>query len=89
MPVPVAVVVAAVGTEVEVGRPVVVVEAALGRQPWGTSDLRRLEHAARRPSVVLDGTAVVQRAAADAGTPTDKRGRHGEQLERPKNTFFL
>ena len=70
--VPVAVAAAVVGTGVEAGIPVTAAGAALGRVPRETNDQPQHELAAQQPSVVLDGTAVVQQGAADAGTQADK-----------------
>ena len=76
MPVPaaaavvVAVVAAVVGSAAEVGMSVVVVAAAQERQLTGKGDRKRLERAAQRPSIVLDGIVVVQRVTVDADIPT-------------------
>ena len=78
MPVPAAVVVVAVvaavvGSAAEVGMSVVVVAAAQERQLTGKGDRQKLERAARRPSVVLDGIVVVQQVAVDADIPTSEK----------------
>ena len=93
MPVPaaavvvVAVVAAVVGSAAEVEMFVVVVAVAQERQLTGKGDRPKLERAARRPSVVLDGIVVVQRVAVDADIPTSEKILHEEWLVRAAGTL--
>ena len=93
MPVPAAAVVvvvvvaAVVGSAAEVEMFVVVVAVAQERQLTGKGDRQKLERAARRPSIVLDGIVVVQRVAVDADIPTSEKILHEEWLVRAAGTL--
>ena len=85
----VAVVAAVVGSAAEVEMFVVVVAVAQERQLTGRGDRQKLERAARRPSVVLDGIVVVQRVAVDADIPTSEKILHEEWLRVEQEELCL